>query len=131
MLWSRRMQTLRYFVARPRPLPKLTLLALYGLIIVGSALRFREPFLHNPMDALYSDPGRHWEHARQTLTPSLWAFLDPPIFQMWVSLVQKWSLGWAPLVAVYAGALSVATPFAWYFFLRETLENRTLAAVGW
>jgi hypothetical protein len=107
------------------------LFVLYVLIAAGSLLRVREVLLFSPMDDLSSDPGRHWEHARQPLTPGLWAFIDPPVFQMWVSLVQKWSLGIRPLVALYAGLLSVVTPWAWYRFLREYLYTRTFALAGW
>ena len=104
---------------------------LYALIIVASALRIREAFVRNPMDQLFSDPGRHWEHARQTLTPALWAIIDPPVFQMWVSLVQKWSLGMPVLIAAYSGFMSVLMPWFWYQFLRAYLRTPTLALTGW
>ncbi len=104
---------------------------LYLLIAAGSVVRFREVFLIHPLDQLYSDPGRHWEHAKQTLSPAPWQLIDPPIFQMWVSLVQKWSMGSRLLVGVYAGCLSVLTPWTWYLFFRESLRSKTLALAGW
>jgi hypothetical protein len=107
------------------------LLLLYLLILVGSVLRIREPFLHNPIDHIFSDPGRHWEHARETLSVGPWAVIDAPIFQMWLSIVQKWSLGAPPLIAAYAGLLSAVTPWCWYCFLRDSLHSRPLALAGW
>jgi hypothetical protein len=104
---------------------------LYFLVAAGSVLRVWEAFLHNPLDQLFSDPARHWEYAHQTLSWSPWAVIDPPLFQMWVSLVQKWSFGVPLLVAVYTGLLSVATPWLWYGFLRQYLRLRMLALVGW
>ena len=107
------------------------MLLLYLLIGIGSLLRLREPFLHSPLDNIFSDPGRHWTHARMTLDAPPWAVVDPPVFQMWLSLVQKWSLGVPYLIASYAGALSAVTPWFWYRFLRESLRSRVLPLVGW
>jgi hypothetical protein len=104
---------------------------LYALILAGSAMRVVEAFRHNPMDELFSDPLRHWEHARETLAVGPWAIIDPPLFQMWVSLVQKWSLAIPVIVAGYAALLSAITPWLWYRFLREALHARTLALAGW
>jgi hypothetical protein len=101
------------------------------LIAVGSVLRIREAFLHNPLSNIFSDPERHWNHARATLDPPPWAIVDPPVFQMWLSLVQKWSLGIPVLVAGYAGFLSTVTPWLWYRFLRASLRSRMLALTGW
>jgi hypothetical protein len=104
---------------------------LCALIVAGTVVRIREPFMHNPLDQLFSDPGRHWAHAREPLTPGPWAIIDPPVYQILLSVVQKWSLGLPPLVATYEGALSAVTPWLWYRYLRETLRSRTLALVGW
>lgn len=104
---------------------------LYALILAGSLMRVVEGFRHNPLDELYSDPFRHWEHARETVAVGAWAIIDPPIFQMWVSIVQKWSLAVPVLVGGYAALLSAVTPWLWYRFLRETLQARTLALAGW
>jgi hypothetical protein len=50
---------------------------------------------------------------------------------MWVSLLQKWSLGIPVLVALYAALLSAVTPWLWYRFLREYLRSGPLAELGW
>jgi hypothetical protein len=108
-----------------------TVILLYVLIIAGSLMRVVEGFRHNPLDELFSDPFRHWEHARVTLAAGVWAIIDPPVFQMWVSLVQKWSLAIPVLVGGYAALLSAITPWLWYRFLREALNERMLALAGW
>jgi hypothetical protein len=108
----------------------LTLL-LYLAILTGSMVRVHEAFAHNPLDQLFSDPLRHWDHARETLSVGPWAVIDPPIYQMWLSLVQKWSLEVPVLVGTYAALLSTVTPWLWYRFLREGLESRLVALAGW
>ena len=94
-------------------------------------LRVAEVFLHNPLLHLFSDPLRHWEHARNPLSQAPMVVFDPPLYQMWLSLVQKWSLDVPELIAAYAAVLSVATPWIWYRYFRETLDSRTLALAGW
>lgn len=104
---------------------------LYGLILLGCGARIWEVITHNPMNHLYSDPLRHWDHASKPLEASPMAVFDPPLFQMWLSVVQKWSLGQKGLIALYASALSVLTPWLWYRFLREALDSKALALTGW
>lgn len=104
---------------------------LYGVILLGCLVRVWEVFLHNPINHLFSDPLRHWDHARLPLEASPLAIFDPPLYQLWLSLVQKWSLGIPELIALYAAVLSVVTPWLWYCFLREALASSTLALVGW
>ncbi|CAK0755330.1 PMT_2 domain-containing protein [Gammaproteobacteria bacterium] len=104
---------------------------LYLLIIFGCIIRFVEVWTHNPIHHLFSDPMRHWEHARATLWVQPMAVIDPPLYQIWLSVVQKWTLGLPVLTATYAGMLSVITPWLWYRFLREALYSRTLALTGW
>jgi hypothetical protein len=106
--------------------------ALLGVMLVyGCALRVHEIYIIHPLDQLFSDPGRHWEHAKQTLSFSPWQLIDPPIFQMWMSLVQKWSMGGRLLTGAYQIGLSLVTPWVWYRFFRLTLRSRTLALAGW
>src|ERR1035437_69804 len=59
------------------------------------------------------------------------ALFDPLVYQTWLSIVQRVTMGIPGLVAVYAAALSVATPWFWYRFLSETLDSKTLALAGW
>jgi hypothetical protein len=59
------------------------------------------------------------------------AVFDPPVYQAWLSVVQKFTLQIPALVAFYAAVLSVLTPWCWYRFLRETLDSKNLALAGW
>ena len=106
-------------------------LILYALIALGCALRIYNVIVHNPVDHLWSDPQRHWDHANMPLIPSPMALFDQPVFQIWLSVVEKFTMGLGPLIAVYASALSVIAPWCWYRFLRETLFSKTLALAGW
>ncbi len=96
---------------------------LYVLVLAASIVRAREACVHSPLDQLFSDPGRHWAHAKEPLGTAPWILIDAPIFQMWLSIVQKWSLGVPLLVGVYQGAMSVLTPWFWYRFLLVYLEE--------
>jgi 4-amino-4-deoxy-L-arabinose transferase-like glycosyltransferase len=104
---------------------------LYALIALGCALRIYNVVVHNPLDHLWSDPLRHWNHAREPLVPSPMALFDPPVYQTWLSVLQRVTMGIPGLVAIFIAALSVITPWCWYRFLRETLSSRTLALAGW
>ena len=104
---------------------------LYALIVLGCGLRIYNVIAHNPIDHLWSDPLRHWAHAKEPLTPSPMALFDQPVFQIWLSIVEKYTMGLGPLIAVYAAVLSIVTPWCWYRFLRETLSSKTLALAGW
>ncbi len=104
---------------------------LYCAIGAAMAVRFHEAYVHNPMSHMWSDPARHWNFGTQTLHAEPWLVVDPPLFQMWLSLVQKITLGLPEMVAVYAGALSSFTPWLWYRFLHESVRRRGLALLGW
>jgi len=117
--------------ARPEPARRALRIALWLLIVAGSALRIAEVYHHNPLDHLWSDPQRHWDEARQPLDASPMAVFDPPLFQMFLSLVQKLTLGDRGLIAGCFALLSVVTPWLWYRFLRLALASRTLALSGW
>lgn len=103
----------------------------YTLIISAYLWRMREIVLHNPLDHLFSDPKRHWDHAKDALGNSPMVLFDPPLFQIWLSLIQKWSLEVRELVAFYAIMLSLLTPYVWYRCFRELFNSLELALIGW
>lgn len=103
---------------------------LIGIIIVGEILRFALPFIYNPINALWSDPGRWWEYATTgPHTPPL-ALIDPIFYQAWLSFVAKLTLDIPLLTAAYAGLMSVITPWLWYRFFRELLPCKNTALAG-
>jgi 4-amino-4-deoxy-L-arabinose transferase-like glycosyltransferase len=127
-------------VSTRRKIPFLNL-ALYALIAFGCALRIFNVIDLNipalglkttlsPLDHLWSDPLRHWAHAREPLTPSPMALFDPPVYQIWLSVLQKITMGLPELVEAFVAALSIIGPWCWYRFLRETITSRTLALTG-
>lgn len=106
-------------------------LILWSLVISASILRILTPFFYNPIQALWSDPGRWWEYASTGLdTPPL-ALIDPTFYQAWLSFIAKFTLDIPELTALYSGLLSALTPWFWYLFLREVLESKQKALLGW
>ncbi|NTU42427.1 MAG: hypothetical protein HGA78_05140 [Nitrospirales bacterium] len=59
------------------------------------------------------------------------SLFDPPVYQIWLSIVQRITMGIPGLIAAFAVALSLITPWCWYRFLREAIASRTLALSGW
>ena len=104
---------------------------LYALILCGSLVRMVMPFVHNPLDHRWSDPGRWWGYTGTGVdTPPL-ALIDPVFYQAWLSFIAKFTLDIPVLVALYAGLLSALTPWLWYRFLRELLPGKRRALLGW
>lgn len=119
--------------AQPRFLLKYSKLelALLALIAVGCALRIANVFAHNPMDAIYSDPGRHFDHAVNFPSSAPLSAIDPIGYQVWLAAVLKFTAADKTAIALYAGLLSAITPWFWYRFAREALASRTAAIVVW
>lgn len=103
---------------------------LIGLIAVATLLRVVEVFEHNPLDHIFSDPARHWNEASEPLTASPMSLFDPPLYQMWLSLLQKLTLQIPGLIAAIVAAVSVATSWLWYRAARE-LAGETLGLCAW
>jgi hypothetical protein len=100
-------------------------------ICIAELIRFSLPFFYNPLDSLWSDPGRWWEYASTGIdTPPL-SLIDAPLFQAWISFIAKWTLDIPELTALYAGLLSAIMPWFWYRFLRELLQSKNSALLGW
>lgn len=104
---------------------------LITMIVLAYGVRAWQIWRYNPMQHLWSDPLRHWTQASETLQSGPMAFFDPVGYQLWLSVVQKITLGLPELVAVYAIALSFLTPWLWYRALRETVASKMLGLLGW
>ena len=106
-------------------------LLLLALILFGCGLRVANVFHYNPVNALYSDPGRHWEHAKANLERDPLTAIDPMGYQLWLSGVARLTLGDPIAIAVYSALLSIITPWFWYRFAREALQSRSIALSAW
>lgn len=100
------------------------------LIVAGCIARAIEVFHHNPLEHIFSDPARHWNEARETLVASPMSLFDPPLYQMWLSVVQKFTLQIPALLAAFVSALSIATTWLWYRAARE-LAGHELGLLAW
>src|SRR5438105_14853367 len=104
---------------------------LWAAIIAGIYVHLRAAFDFNPINALFSDPGRHWKFALSPLLADPLSGMDAPLYQLWLTVVAKLTLGNPLAIATYAGLLSVATSWIWYRAMRELFSSGTLALVGW
>ncbi len=111
-------------------------------ITIAELYRFTLPFFYNPIDNLWSDPGRWWEYASTGLNTPPLALIDAPLFQAWISFIAKFTLDIPELTALYAGLMSAIMPWFWYKFLRELFpcnkkpsnkksNNKNIALLGW
>lgn len=104
---------------------------LFMVIVAGSGVRFHDAVTSNPMHHLFSDPARHWENATVTITRNPLNGIDPLTYQVWLMVMAKVTNGSTIAMGLYAGLLSVLTPWLWYRFLRELLPGRFLALIGY
>ncbi len=117
---------------RLRSVPVSTLIA-WALITLGCTLRLANPFLpgHNPLDQLWSDPARHWNNATDLLGRTPLHAINQIGYQVWLAMIAKFTLNIPPLVAAYAGLLSVANTWIWYRFFREFFRLKLTALIAW
>ena len=104
---------------------------LFTVILTGSGVRFYTAVTSNPMHHLFSDPARHWENATLAITRNPMNGIDPLTYQVWLMVMAKVTNGSTIAMGLYAGLLSVLTPWLWYLFLRELLPGRLLALIGY
>jgi hypothetical protein len=57
--------------------------SLYALILTGELAHFVVPFLHNPSDALWSDPGRWWQYGGSGIDKSPLALSGWALWHSW------------------------------------------------
>lgn len=108
-----------------------TYAALYLLIALGIWLRVDQVFTYNPMDHIWSDPQRHWEQGTETLRRDPMTLTDPVMYQVYVGVLAKLTLGEPLLVAFFTALLACLTPWIWYRFARELLPRRLQATAVW
>ncbi len=105
--------------------------ALLVLLMLASAYRVWLVFRFNPMDSLWSDPGRHWDNGTRPLDTSPMSAIDPVGYQIYIGALAKITAAQPLLVAYWTALLSLSGPWLWYRFLRELLPDREWALAGW
>jgi hypothetical protein len=106
-------------------------LLLLAAILAGSFVRFYIAVTQNPAEHIWSDPARHWRNAATLLTRNPLSAIDPLSYQIWLMIVAKLINGSQKAWGLYAGLLSVLTPWLWYRFLRELLPANLLPLIGY
>ena len=104
---------------------------LLALLAAACAYRVWLVFTYNPMDALWSDPARHWNLGTVPLDTQPHAAIDPILYHLYIGALAKVTAGAPILVAYWTALLSLSGPWLWYRFLRELLPSRDWALVGW
>lgn len=100
----------------------------FYLILFGFALRTWQIFVfQHPLDALFSDPGRHWQNGLDFLNPGPMGSADPFFYQLWIHLIQTLTQNNWTAVGVIMLLHSLAMPTTWYLFAREILSTRLWA----
>src|SRR5947207_2071602 len=115
---------------RPRRV-RLARVVLLCLLAAACAYRVWLIVYFNPMEHIWSDPGRHWFLGARPLDTSPLAAIDPIGYQLYVGALAKLTVHSPVLVAYWTAVLSLAGPWLWYRFLRELLPSRDWALVGW
>ncbi|WP_226667350.1 hypothetical protein [Microbulbifer aggregans] len=103
----------------------------YLLVLVGVWLRVEHIFVYNPVDHIWSDTQRHWEQGTEVLRRDPMSLTDPVLYQVYIAILGKLTLGEPLLVALYTALLSCLTPWVWYRFARELLPGRLPATAVW
>ncbi|GAB2903222.1 hypothetical protein GCM10027046_35690 [Uliginosibacterium flavum] len=121
-------QKMRDLMDRARPFIPFIL---WQLIVLACCYRVWVVYAYNPMDHIWSDPERHWVQGIDAKRDDPLAMMDPILFQLYIGIFAKLTLGIHKLTAFYTAALSLLTPWLWYRFLRELQPSRNLALLGW
>jgi hypothetical protein len=110
---------------------RLLRLVLLGLLLLACGYRVWLVVQFNPMDHIWSDPGRHWNNGTRPLDTSPMAAIDPIMYQLYVGMLAKITAAQPVLVAYWTALLSLSGPWLWYRFLRELFPDRDWALAGW
>jgi hypothetical protein len=100
-------------------------------IILGNVWRFCWPFVHNPMDFLFSDAARHFDNAFRVGGEDLTSILNAPGYQIYLQTIVRIAYKDHTLIALTAGLLSVSNPYVWYRWMRELTRDKTISLLGW
>jgi len=105
--------------------------ALLCLLLAACGYRVWLVVQFNPMDHIWSDPGRHWNNGIRPLDTSPMSAIDAILYQIYVGALAKITVQQSLLVAYWTALLSLSGPWLWYRFLRELFPQRDWALTGW
>ncbi|MCI5064792.1 hypothetical protein MRY87_03600 [bacterium] len=94
----------------------LSLVLLFRLLVVA---------FHPPATDAVSDALRHWINAQDTLGLTPTANWDPPLYQIYLAVIQKLSGGLPALVTWFAALLSAGMVLSWGYALSRLLPLPT------
>ncbi len=96
-------------------------------------MRIVHPFIDNPFDfpTTASDPARHLRYALHPENHEFFNLVDPAGYQLWLRMVLTICGESRIAIAIYAALLGAVTPFTYYLWMKECLNDRKLALVGW
>lgn len=100
-------------------------------IIFLNVLRFCWPFIHNPLDWLFSDPSRHFNNGFDTKCEDLCTMLNAPGYEFYLQSIFRFTYKDHTLVALCCGLLSISTPYFWYRWMRELTRDKTISLLGY
>jgi hypothetical protein len=112
------------------PLPDRRAHSLAALLVAVLLARFLYPFIDNPFDHLFSDPMRHWDNAKNLLTPQLYNAIDSRGYQFFLGGLLALVGDNRPLIILVVGLLSAATGYVWYRAAAEILPVRVALVAG-
>ena len=72
-----------------------------GLLVIGCGFRVWVVFRFNPMESLWSDPGRHWLSGTHPLDTAPMSAIDPIAYQLYLGTLAKLASGQLQLVAYW------------------------------
>jgi len=104
---------------------------LFILIGLASVLRLASCLADNPLENLFSDPGRHWNNAVRFFEPDLMGGVDPILYQVFLRGMILLSFGEKWLLGMYTGLLCAVMPWIYYRAAREFGMAKVPALTVW
>jgi hypothetical protein len=106
------------------------------LIVAASCFRVFICFVHNPMDYIFSDMGRHWHNGVYFPRGGYIGAADPIVYQVYVSVLHHLTADNRLLIAFASALLSVLMPWTYYraarnFGLQKTPALWVWALIAW
>ncbi len=103
---------------------------LWALFLGVLGMRVWFPHYFSPLDHLFSDPLRHWNHAQRLSGEYFMGGVDPKFYQWFLRPIYLWWQGERGATQWAIGILCSGTALVWYLAARELLTTRWALAAG-